>query len=81
MGIATRLLRKLPTVRRPQQCEACGQPFVCELGLQGCWCGQVKISETTRQMLRTNYKSCLCRGCLENAEVENQNQELRVINE
>ncbi len=71
MSIATKLLRILPTVRRPQQCEGCGQPFVCELGLKGCWCGQVKISEETRQKLRTEYKSCLCRTCLEKAEMEN----------
>jgi Cysteine-rich CWC len=72
MSLANRLLAKLPTLSRSQQCESCGQPFSCELGLSGCWCSQIKISETTRQILRSKFKSCLCRSCLEQAESERQ---------
>jgi hypothetical protein len=72
MGFKSKLLDILPTVRRPQQCESCGQPFVCELGIKGCWCGEVQVSEQTRQMVRSKYKNCLCRSCLEKAELENQ---------
>lgn len=73
MNLASRLFAKLPTLSRSQQCESCGQPFSCELGLQGCWCNEVKVSETTRERLRAKFKSCVCRRCLEQAELENQN--------
>ena len=60
----------LPVLKKTQDCEACGEPFACELSLgKGCWCAEVKLSEETRQELRTKYKACLCRACLEKAEV------------
>lgn len=62
----------LPVLRRPQACEACGEPFACEISLgKGCWCGEVKLSNETRQQLRANYRKCLCRACLEKAEATN----------
>ena len=72
MKVPRLLTRLLPTIQRPQLCPECGQPFACEIGLKGCWCGQVKLSETTFKALRAKYKSCLCRPCLERAETEHQ---------
>jgi hypothetical protein len=53
--------------RDPQQCEACGEPFVCGATLLGCWCTEVKLSVDTRAGLRARYDRCLCRACLEKA--------------
>jgi hypothetical protein len=72
MSFAKSLLAKLPALSRSQQCESCGQPFACEIGLAGCWCSEVKVTETTRERLRAKFKSCLCRSCLKKAELENQ---------
>ena len=66
------LKRVLPTIERAQLCPQCGQSFACEIDLKGCWCGQVKLSQTTLKALRARYKSCLCRPCLERAETEHQ---------
>ena len=81
MSIATSLEKTLPTVRHPKQCEACGQRFDCKIGLQACWCGLVRVSEQTRQILRAKYENCLCRTCLEKAEMELDSHELRVTDE
>ena len=60
---------KLPVLRKTQACEACGESFSCEISLgTGCWCGEIKLSDETRQELRAKYTSCLCRACLEKAE-------------
>ena len=63
-------LNKLVLLRKSQNCESCKTDFACEIGLKGCWCSQVKVSDKTREYLRQNYKLCLCRGCLENAETQ-----------
>ena len=58
----------LPVLKRAQTCEACGQSFACEINLgHGCWCGEIKLSDETRAELRSRYRSCLCRPCLEKA--------------
>jgi hypothetical protein len=58
----------LPVLRKTQACEGCGESFVCEISLgKDCWCGEVKLSEDTRQDLRAKYRKCLCRACLEKA--------------
>ena len=62
------LTKVLPVIKRPQQCPACGEAFACEIGLQGCWCSDVKVSASTLETLRSKYKGCLCRSCLEKAE-------------
>ena len=60
----------LPVLRRSQACEACGETFTCEISLgKGCWCGEIKLSDETRQELRAKYKKCLCRACLEKVGV------------
>jgi cysteine-rich CWC protein len=66
----------LPVLRKTQACEACGESFACEISLgKGCWCGEVKLSENTREELRANYSACLCRACLEKAEARNTNSD------
>ncbi|MEK6283583.1 MAG: cysteine-rich CWC family protein [Acidobacteriota bacterium] len=63
------LRSNLPVLRKTQACEACGASFGCEISPgQACWCGEVKLSDKTRQELRAKYRNCLCRTCLENAE-------------
>ena len=51
--------------REPSTCEACGGPFTCGAKLSGCWCSEIKLSDETRAELRSLYRSCLCRQCLE----------------
>jgi len=62
---------KLPVLPQTEWCEACGQPFVCEISLgKGCWCGEIKLSEGTRQELRAKYRNCLCGACLEKVKAK-----------
>lgn len=68
MGIWTRVRKKLPVFRYAQTCEACGRPFACEIGADGCWCSRVAVSAATREALRARYRRCVCRECLEEAE-------------
>ena len=64
---------KLPVLRKTQACEACGETFACEISLgTGCWCGEIKLSDETRQELRVKYKNCLCRACLEKEQPQTQ---------
>lgn len=66
----------LPVLRKTKACEACGESFACEVSLgKGCWCGELKLSEDTRQELRAKYRNCLCRACLEKAEARNSKSE------
>jgi hypothetical protein len=51
-------------------CERCGGEFACEIGLKGCWCTDVALSEATRKNMRDQYKDCLCRACLEALDAE-----------
>jgi cysteine-rich CWC protein len=62
------LTKVLPVINRSQQCPACGEAFACEIGLQGCWCIEVKVSAAALEALRSKYKGCLCRSCLEKAQ-------------
>ena len=72
MKLPALLTRVLPTLNRAQECPACGQSFACEINLQGCWCSEVKVSAETLQTLRSKYKGCLCRSCLESAETQKE---------
>jgi hypothetical protein len=66
----------LPQYREPSVCEACGETFMCGATLSGCWCQEVKLSESGLARLRALYQSCLCRACLEKfTEVEENNGE------
>ena len=63
------LTSTLPVLGRPRTCEACGQPFTCEIDLaRGCWCGEMELSAETRAELRKQFRDCLCRSCLEKAK-------------
>jgi len=46
-------------------CESCGNEFSCGVSLHGCWCSELKLSPETRANLRSRYRGCLCRACLE----------------
>jgi len=54
-----------PRWRAPQPCEACGRPFTCGAHIMGCWCMEIKLDEAARAGLRSRYRRCLCRPCLE----------------
>ncbi len=56
-----------PRWRGPSNCEACGNEFTCGATLAGCWCSEIKLSDETRAELRSRYRACLCRECLEKA--------------
>ena len=69
---------KLPVLRKSQACEACGETFARGISLgTGCWCGEIKLSDETRQELRRKYKNYLCRTCLEKAEATNSSSEAK----
>jgi len=51
---------------RDLKCESCGKDFVCGMSLKGCGCAETKLDDETRSALRSKYKDCLCRECLEN---------------
>ena len=51
--------------RDPSICEACGGEFSCGASLRGCWCSEIKLSDETRAELKSRYRRCLCRECLE----------------
>ena len=67
----------LPVLRKSQVCEACGETFACEISLgKGCWCGEIKLSDETRQELRNKYKKCLCRASLEKVAISSSPSEV-----
>ena len=51
----------------PSTCEACGNEFTCGATIAGCWCTEVKLTKDARALLRSRYRNCLCRICLERA--------------
>ncbi len=76
MTLLKRIGLMLPVLRKTKTCEACGASFACEISLgTGCWCGELKLSEDTRQELRAKYSNCLCRACLEKAEAKDSGSE------
>ncbi len=76
MTLLKRIGLMLPVLRKTKACEACGESFACEISLgKGCWCGELKLSEDTRQELRAKYSDCLCRACLEKAKARNSRSE------
>lgn len=52
-------------------CPRCGAPFVCHHENPAiCQCAGIILTENARAYLRTHYRDCLCRKCLE--EIANQ---------
>ncbi|HOZ30968.1 MAG TPA: cysteine-rich CWC family protein [Bacteroidales bacterium] len=45
-------------------CERCGKEFEC-LGSDDCWCGKLEIPEDLSKILKSEFKDCLCKDCLE----------------
>ena len=50
---------------RDLKCESCGKDFVSGMSLKGCWCAEIKMDDEARSDLRSKYKDCLCKECLE----------------
>ena len=67
LNVMLRELIKKPLLKRARTCEACGTDFQCEIGLAGCWCTEVELTDSARLQMAENYKDCLCRNCLEAA--------------
>lgn len=59
-----------PRLAGSVNCEACGKDFSCGASLQGCWCAEVNLSDEVRADLKTKYRDCLCRECLEKASAD-----------
>lgn len=66
MSLLRDLIKK-PLLKRARTCEACGTEFQCEIGLGGCWCMEVSLTDEERTELADKYSDCLCRACLESA--------------
>lgn len=60
--------------KEPTVCEACGEEFTCGATVMGCWCTELKLTDEARAELKSKYKACLCRKCLEKAAT-GQNRE------
>ncbi|MET0516761.1 MAG: cysteine-rich CWC family protein [Nitrospiraceae bacterium] len=46
----------------PKTCEACGHAFSC--GGDGCWCGQIGMTEEQMDWIAGRFHDCLCPDCL-----------------
>lgn len=53
-----------PLLKRSRTCESCGSDFECQIGLNGCWCSKVELTDKTRKEIAEKYADCLCPGCL-----------------
>lgn len=51
--------------RGAARCESCGAEFTCGASLAGCWCSGVELDDAARAELRSRFRRCLCRACLE----------------
>jgi hypothetical protein len=58
-------LASLIPLRRGSTCDACGSDFRCGVSLAGCWCSEIKLSDEARAEMRSRYRGCVCRQCLE----------------
>jgi hypothetical protein len=65
MGKALKVLTSMLKGERPVTCESCGQEFNCGVSLKGCWCSEIELTESDRANLKSQFKDCLCRNCLE----------------
>jgi hypothetical protein len=65
MGKALQVLTSVFKGERPVTCESCGEQFNCGASLKGCWCSEIKLTNDDRSSLKSQYKDCLCRNCLE----------------
>ena len=66
MGKVFKVINALVSGGRDLKCESCGKDFVCGVSLKGCWCSEIELDAATRDEVRSKYKDCLCKDCLEN---------------
>jgi hypothetical protein len=65
------MLRELierPLLKRQRKCESCGSESQCEIGLEGCWCSKVDLTDEVRAELAGKYNDCLCKKCLDGVQ-------------
>ena len=60
--------------RGAEVCESCGAEFTCGASLGGCWCAEVELDDAARAELRSRFRRCLCRACLESYAAPNVNR-------
>jgi hypothetical protein len=46
-------------------CESCGAQFSCGANTEKCWCFAVDLSADALAKLQEDFKSCLCKDCLQ----------------
>jgi len=51
-------------------CASCGQEFGGGANVGSCWCFEVESDEEVLAKLRSEFKDCLCRDCLQKASRE-----------
>ncbi|HEY0428308.1 MAG TPA: cysteine-rich CWC family protein [Pyrinomonadaceae bacterium] len=51
--------------KEPAVCESCGEQFACGAAVKGCWCTEINLTDEIRDALKSKFKNCLCRKCLE----------------
>lgn len=45
------------------QCARCGRPMIC-YNNEDCWCRETVVHPKTQEMLKAQFKGCLCKKCL-----------------
>lgn len=63
-----------PILKRARTCEACGSDFECQIGLKGCWCSEVELTDEARQEMAATYRDCLCPACLKTASEQHPSE-------
>ena len=59
---------------RERVCEGCGKEFSCGANLTGCWCREIDLSDEARAALKSAYRDCLCRECLNEAAAKDESK-------
>lgn len=54
--------------KKSKICESCGEGFLCGAETKSCWCFDLKLTDQNREELKSKFKNCLCKNCLENVE-------------
>ena len=74
MNKVLKVLNTVVSGGRDVKCESCGNDFTCGVSLKGCWCSEVKLDDDARARLRSQYKDCLCKDCLESLATARENR-------
>ena len=62
----------------PSVCESCGEEFICGATLKGCWCMEIELTEENRNELKSKFRNCLCRNCLEKSAAVSETSESKL---